>query len=182
MRRRPASASCLQSSASSPRSCEPEMSATADRFKADATPSNMAGVTLMNNQVGYVVAKVMTGKPGITVEDLPSMIRVDGEHKIDFDFAEIAEALGWDDFGNDDFDEGYVDVGIFQSTYLKEWYTKGFNAIEQNAALVERFPGRLIVNGRFDARDGEAGLRQLEEDHGRYGLQGVKLYTAEWRQ
>ena len=40
-----------------------KMSATADRFRADATPSNMAGVTLMNNQVGYVVAKVMTGKP-----------------------------------------------------------------------------------------------------------------------
>jgi propane monooxygenase coupling protein len=76
-----------------------------DRFQADATPSNKAGVTLMNNQVGYVVAKVMTGKPGITVEDLPSMIRVDGEGQIDFDFAEIAEALGWDEFGNDDFEE-----------------------------------------------------------------------------
>jgi len=43
------------------------MSATADRFKADATPSNMAGVTLMNNQVGYVVAKVMKDKPGMKV-------------------------------------------------------------------------------------------------------------------
>jgi propane monooxygenase coupling protein len=81
------------------------MTATADRFKADPTSSNMAGVTLMNNQVGYVVAKVMTGKPGIAVQDLPSMIRVDGAGKIDFDFAEIAEALGWEDFGNDDFEE-----------------------------------------------------------------------------
>jgi propane monooxygenase coupling protein len=81
------------------------MTVQEDRFKADATPSNMAGVTLMNNQVGYVVAKVMTGKPGITVQDLPSMIRVDGEGQIDFDFAEIAEALGWDEFGNDDFEE-----------------------------------------------------------------------------
>jgi propane monooxygenase coupling protein len=82
------------------------MSAQAeDRFKADATPSNRAGVTLMNNQVGYVVAKVMTGKPDITVEDLPSMIRVDGVGRIDFDFAEIAEALGWEEFGNDDFEE-----------------------------------------------------------------------------
>ena len=75
------------------------------RFAENRTASNMAGVTLMNNQVGYVVAKVMTGKPGITVKDLPSMIRVDGEQKIDFDFAEIAEALGWDDFGSDDFEE-----------------------------------------------------------------------------
>jgi propane monooxygenase coupling protein len=52
-----------------------------------------------------VVAKVMTSKPGVTVQDLPSMIRVDGEERIDFDYAEIAEALGWDDFGNDDFEE-----------------------------------------------------------------------------
>jgi propane monooxygenase coupling protein len=82
------------------------MSIQADtRFGANPTSSNRAGVTLMNNQVGYVVAKVMHGKPDVTVEDLPSMIRVDGVGKIDFDFAEIAEALGWDEFGNDDFEE-----------------------------------------------------------------------------
>jgi propane monooxygenase coupling protein len=82
------------------------MSARADsRFQADPTASNRTGVTLMNNQVGYVVAQVMTGKPGVAVENLPSMIRVDGEAKLDFDFAELAEALGWDDFGNADFEE-----------------------------------------------------------------------------
>jgi propane monooxygenase coupling protein len=75
------------------------------RFDANPTSSNRAGITLMNNQVGYVVAKVMEGKPDVTVQDLPSMIRVDGVEKIDFDFAEIAEALGWDEFGNDDFEE-----------------------------------------------------------------------------
>ena len=36
------------------------------------------------------------------------------------------------------------------------------------------------MNGRFDPRDGDLGLKQLEEDAKRYGLQGVKLYTAEW--
>src|ERR1700686_3831298 len=75
------------------------------RFSADPTSSNRAGVTLMNNQVGYVVAKVMTGKPDVIVEDLPSMIRVDGVGKIDFDFAEIAEARGWDEFNPADFEE-----------------------------------------------------------------------------
>jgi predicted TIM-barrel fold metal-dependent hydrolase len=87
-----------------------------------------------------------------------------------------------DDFEQDVFQDGHVDVGIFQSTYLREWYAKGFNAIEQNAPLLERFPGKLIVNGRFDPREGQAGLRQLEEDNERYDLQGVKLYTAEWRE
>ena len=33
------------------------------------------------------------------------MIRVDGVNKIDFDYEEIAEALGWEDFGNNDFEE-----------------------------------------------------------------------------
>ena len=78
---------------------------TADRFKADPTSSNMAGVTLMNNQVGFVVAQVMTGKPGVTVTDLPSMIRIDGEGRFEFNYSEIAEALGWEEFGNDDFEE-----------------------------------------------------------------------------
>jgi propane monooxygenase coupling protein len=72
---------------------------------ADRSSSNMAGVTLMNNQVGHVVADVMRSKDGVTVTDLPSMIRVDGANKVDFDYEELAEALGWDDFGNDDFEE-----------------------------------------------------------------------------
>jgi propane monooxygenase coupling protein len=75
------------------------------KFAENRTASNMAGVTLMNNQVGYVVANVMRGKPDVTVTELPSMIRVDGKNKVDFDYAEMAEALGWDDFGNDDFEE-----------------------------------------------------------------------------
>jgi propane monooxygenase coupling protein len=75
------------------------------KFAENRTSSNMAGVTLMNNQVGYVVAEVMRGKDNVTVTELPSMIRVDGVNKVDFDYAEMAEALGWDDFGNDDFEE-----------------------------------------------------------------------------
>jgi propane monooxygenase coupling protein len=75
------------------------------KFAENRTASNMAGVTLMNNQVGYVVANVMRGKEGVTVTELPSMIRVDGKNKVDFNYEEIAEALGWDDFGNDDFEE-----------------------------------------------------------------------------
>jgi len=86
-----------------------------------------------------------------------------------------------EDFVSDVFDAGYVDVGIFNPTYLKEWYTEGFNTTERNARLAEKHPDRLIVNGRWDPREGEAGLRRLEEDARRYNLKGVKLYTAEWR-
>ena len=74
-------------------------------FKSDPTSSNMAGVTLMNNQVGHTVADVMRQHDNVTVEELPSMIRVDGQNQFDFEYEEMAEALGWDDFGNDDFEE-----------------------------------------------------------------------------
>ena len=53
-------------------------------FKQDNTESGMAGVTLMNNQVGAVVAEVMGTKEGVTITPLPSMIRVDGIHRMDF--------------------------------------------------------------------------------------------------
>jgi propane monooxygenase coupling protein len=74
-------------------------------FNADPTSSNKTGVTLMDNQVGHVVADVMRGKENVTVTVLPSMIRVDGIGKVDFDYQELADALGWADFGNDDFEE-----------------------------------------------------------------------------
>jgi propane monooxygenase coupling protein len=63
-------------------------------FKSDSTPSNMCGVTLMNNQIGVVVAEVMAGKPGVRVMPLPSMIRVDAINRMDFVYDEISEALG----------------------------------------------------------------------------------------
>jgi propane monooxygenase coupling protein len=63
-------------------------------YKSDNTSSNMCGVTLMNNQVGVVVAEVMKDKPGVTVMPLPSMIRVDAVHRMDFMYDEISEALG----------------------------------------------------------------------------------------
>ena len=81
------------------------MSSTMDRFTSDRTASNRCGVTLMNNQVGYVVAEVMRHKDNVDVEVLPSMIRVDGTGSFEIDYQECAEALGWDDFGNDDFEE-----------------------------------------------------------------------------
>src|SRR5207253_10177508 len=79
------------------------------------------------------------------------------------------------------FVDGYVDVGIFQPTYLKEFYVNGFNTTEQDAVLKEKYPDRFILNGAFDARDGDAGLAYLEELQGKYKIKGVKLYTAEWK-
>ncbi|MBU2666890.1 MmoB/DmpM family protein [Actinoplanes bogorensis] len=63
-------------------------------FKADNTASNMCGVTLMNSQIGVVVAEVMGTKENVRVTPLPSMIRVDATNRMDFVYDEISEALG----------------------------------------------------------------------------------------
>ena len=76
-------------------------------YKSDNTSSNRCGVTLMNNQVGRVVADVMSTHEGVTVMPLPSMIRVDAINRMDFIYDEISEALGEEPgfFDNAEFEE-----------------------------------------------------------------------------
>ncbi|MFF0793693.1 propane 2-monooxygenase effector subunit MimD [Streptomyces spiralis] len=74
------------------------------KFGSDRSFSNLCGVTLMNNQNGHVVADVMRTKPDVSVQEYPSMIRVDGTGKLVFDFAEITEAIGFE-FDQTDFEE-----------------------------------------------------------------------------
>jgi propane monooxygenase coupling protein len=67
---------------------------TESPFKSNNTASGKSGFTLMNNQVGEVVAEVMSTKPNVTVMALPSMIRVDAVGRMEVDYDEISEALG----------------------------------------------------------------------------------------
>jgi predicted TIM-barrel fold metal-dependent hydrolase len=83
---------------------------------------------------------------------------------------------------HDLFEVGYVDVAIFQSTYLSDFYHNGFNTAERNSILKERHPDKFIVNGSFEPRLGEAGLENFERQAREQGWQGVKLYTAEWHE
>ena len=75
-------------------------------FRSDNTASNRCGVTLMNNQIGAVVAQVMDGYDNVTVTPLPSMIRVDATGRMDFVYAEISDALGEE--------EGFYDAAQFE--------------------------------------------------------------------
>jgi propane monooxygenase coupling protein len=75
-------------------------------FKSDNTASNMCGFTLMNNQVGVVVAEVMSGKDNVRVTPLPSMIRVDATGRMDVVYDEVSEALGEE--------PGYFDAAQFE--------------------------------------------------------------------
>ncbi|MGZ4546283.1 MAG: propane 2-monooxygenase effector subunit MimD [Blastococcus sp.] len=60
----------------------------------NATSSGMCGITLMNDQVGEVIADVMKTKGNVKVTYLPSMIRLDATTRMDFDYDELSEALG----------------------------------------------------------------------------------------
>jgi propane monooxygenase coupling protein len=75
-------------------------------FQADNTASNRCGFTLMNNQVGAVIAQVMATKTNVTVTPLPSMIRVDAIGRMDVIYDEVSEALGED--------PGYFDQSEFE--------------------------------------------------------------------
>ena len=75
-------------------------------FKTDNTASNRCGFTLMNNQVGEVIAQVMATKPNVVVTSMPSMMRVDAEGMVEVNYDEISEALGEE--------PGYFDAAEFE--------------------------------------------------------------------
>jgi propane monooxygenase coupling protein len=75
-------------------------------FKANNTASNRCGFTLMNNQVGEVIAQVMATKPDVTVTFLPSMMRVDAVGRMEVNYDEVSEALGEE--------PGYFDSAEFE--------------------------------------------------------------------
>jgi propane monooxygenase coupling protein len=75
-------------------------------YQSNHTASGKAGFTLMNNQIGAVVAQVLAKKPNVQVMYLPSMIRVDGVGRFDVDYDEVAEALGEE--------PGYFDAAQFE--------------------------------------------------------------------
>ncbi len=74
------------------------------QFGSDASFSNMCGVTLMNTPIGRVVADVMGAKEGVDLVEYPSMIRVDAVRLLDFDYAELSDALG-EEFDGSIFEE-----------------------------------------------------------------------------
>ncbi|WP_199255997.1 propane 2-monooxygenase effector subunit MimD [Mycolicibacterium mengxianglii] len=74
------------------------------QFGSQTESSNKCGVTLMNTPTGRVVADVMGAKEGVELTEYPSMIRVDGERLLDFDYDELTEALG-EEFDGSIFEE-----------------------------------------------------------------------------
>ena len=76
-------------------------------FKSDNTASNRCGFTLMNNQVGAVVAEVCRRLDNVTVTPLPSMIRIDAVGRFDLVYADVDDAAGEEEgwFNSAEFEE-----------------------------------------------------------------------------
>ncbi|HET6257070.1 MmoB/DmpM family protein [Pseudonocardia sp.] len=75
-------------------------------YKSNNTASNMCGFTLMNNQVGALIANVVGRLDNVTVTPLPSMIRVDAQGRFDTVYADIDEEAGEE--------EGWFDAAEFE--------------------------------------------------------------------
>jgi propane monooxygenase coupling protein len=73
-------------------------------FKFDRSASDRCGVTMSASVEGNTIADLMGEKEGVEVTKYPAMIRIDAPDKLEFDMAEIAEALGEDDFTTYDFE------------------------------------------------------------------------------
>ena len=82
------------------------MTSTDSPFKQDNTASNMCGFTLMNSQVGMIIAEVMERLDNVKITHLVSMIRVDGHGKFEVLYSDIEEAAGED--------EGWFDAAEFE--------------------------------------------------------------------
>lgn len=76
-------------------------------FKSNNTASNMCGFTLMNNQVGVIVAEVLERLDNVKIMHLPSMIRVDAKGRFDLIYAEVDDAAGEEEgwFNSAEFEE-----------------------------------------------------------------------------
>jgi propane monooxygenase coupling protein len=75
-------------------------------YKSNNTASNMSGFTLMNNQVGALIANVVGRLDNVTVTHLPSMVRVDATGRFDLVYADIDEEAGEE--------EGWFDAAEFE--------------------------------------------------------------------
>ena len=125
-------------------------------FKSDNTASGKAGVTLMNTQIGAVVAEVLDRQDNVTVTNLPSMIRVDCVGRMDFVYAEISEALGED--------EGFYDAAEFEenmSTHYGKMIhmddrTIMFGNLEEAAAFIgDHLPPEVAKKAIADIQEGD---------------------------
>ncbi|MDN5854050.1 MAG: amidohydrolase [Actinomycetia bacterium] len=90
------------------------------------------------------------------------------------------EYYGGERLMKDIFEDGYADHAIFNGQMMNEFYHHGYTRVEECWELTQQNPDRLTYNHSFDPRNGDAGLEQLRADAERFGLQGIKLYTAEW--
>ncbi len=61
-------------------------------IRFEDTISHQCGITMNDSVEARAIAEVMEKKPNVMVTYLPSMIRIDGEPKLEFKMDEISEA------------------------------------------------------------------------------------------
>jgi len=115
---------------------------TESSYKSDNTASNKCGFTLMNNQVGVVIAEVMGEAPNVKVTHLPSMIRIDADDKCEVVYDDISEALGEQ--------EGFFDAAEFEENMSTHY---GRMIHEDDKTIVFANPEDAAEYIGFDLKD-----------------------------
>ena len=77
-----------------------------------------------------------------------------------------------DDLMKDVFEDGYVDVAVFQPTYLTEWYKEGFNTTERNALAGEKHPGKFVLQHAVGSARGRRRAEAARGERRALRLQG----------
>lgn len=76
------------------------------------------------------------------------------------------------------FTETNVDVGVFHSVPLYDYYKDGLSSIEKGAAMKERNPDRIVLYGNINPLDVQHSLNEIERQVNEYKISGLKLYPA----
>ena len=134
-------------------------------YKSNNTASNMAGFTLMNNQVGAVVAQVLAKKDNVKVTYLPSMIRVDGTGMFEVNYDEVSEALG--------YEPGYFDAAEFEENMSTHYgrmihqddrtrhrlavHTHGIHPLPQGFVVGQHRPAIAVATERLGREEAGGG-------------------------
>lgn len=80
------------------------------------------------------------------------------------------------------FGETDVDIAVYHSTPLHDYYKDGLVSLKKGVAFKDRNPDRVILYGYLNPLDGQAALEHMEHQVRDYGVQGIKLYPARYYQ
>lgn len=80
------------------------------------------------------------------------------------------------------FLETDVDVAVYHSTPLHDYYKDGLVSLEKGVEMKRRNPGRVVLYGNINPLEGSKALEDMEYQVRELGVSAIKLYPARYYQ